>query len=127
VVEEGQETPTARDFNNDGSADLRVPVRSRSRAIRVLLLFIAALGLLAFLVSTKIWWLDAAYLGLTFAWMIAFSVRILFARWRSDVNDVTKYGGLAAYPKSWQRWLTDEYPEGPSRPGYNSPENVPKH
>ena len=88
------------------------PVRTKSRAVRVLLLYLAGLGLLALLMSTDIWWLDAAYLSVVVAVLFLFSVRTVFAKWRSDDSkDVTKHGPGAAYPNSWIRWLTDDYPD----------------
>jgi hypothetical protein len=48
--------------------------------------------------------------------LIAFSVRTLFRKWRSDeAPDVTRHGPGAAYPKSWRCWLTDDYPADESR------------
>jgi hypothetical protein len=86
------------------------PVRTKSRAVRVLLLYAAALCLLGLLMSTDIWWLDAAYLSVVFGILFLFSLRTVFAKWRSDhTRDVTKHGPGAAYPRSWIRWLTDDY------------------
>jgi len=85
---------------------------SRSRAVRVFLFFMAALCLLALLISANIWWLDAAYVTLAFAALLVFSLRTVFAKWRSDDSkDVTRHGPGAAYPDSWRRWLTDNYPD----------------
>ena len=87
-------------------------LRSRSRAIKALLSFIGALALFALLMSTEVWWLDAAYVGVLCALLLALSVRTLFSKWRSsEMNDSTKYGPMAAYPANWRRWLTDDYPE----------------
>ncbi len=90
----------------------RTPVRSRSRAFRVLLVYFGMLGALSMLMAADIWWLDAAYLSLVFALLLAFSVRSLVSRWRSeDQHDVTKYGVAAAYGQRWRRWVTDDYPD----------------
>ena len=92
------------------------PVRGHLRAIRVLLLYIGALALLAVVMATGTWWLDAAFVGLVFALLLALSLRTLFAKWHSlDANDITKHGPLAAYPESWRRWLLDEDREGKTR------------
>ena len=78
----------------------------------LLLLYVAALFLLALLMSADIWWLDAAYLAVIFAVLFVVSLRTVFAKWRSDnAKDVTKHGPGAAYPTSWIRWLTDDYPD----------------
>lgn len=91
---------------------------SRTRAFKVLLGFLGGLVLLAVLMSAGIWWLDAAYLGIVFALLLAFSVRTLLSKWRSsDRHDVTKHGPGAAYPDSWRRWITDDYPEEKQRHG----------
>jgi hypothetical protein len=86
----------------------RVP--SQSRAIRVLLLYTGSLGLLALLMSTEVWWFDAAYLAVVFAVLLAMSGRTVLLKLRSsDANDVTKHGPGAAYPDRLRRWLTDDY------------------
>ncbi len=95
---------------------MAAPVRTRARAIKVFLFYIGALALLAVLMATDIWWLDTAYVSVAFALLVAFSVRTLFSKWRSDeAHDVTKHGPGAAYPKSWRCWLTDDYPADKSR------------
>jgi hypothetical protein len=95
---------------------MTVLVRTRTRAIKALFLYIGALALLAVLMSTEVWWLDAAYVGIGFALLLAFSARTLFSKWRSDgTRDVTKHGPGAAYPDGWRRWLTDDYPEAKPR------------
>ena len=75
-------------------------------------MYLAALCVLALLISADIWWLDAAYLSVHFAVLFLFSLRTVFAKWRSeDSTDVTKHGPGAAYPNAWIRWLTDDYPD----------------
>ena len=92
-------------------AVMAVRVRSRARAIKVLLCFIGALALLAMLMSKEVWWFDAAYVGVAYGTLLALSVRTLFSKWRSsEGQDVTKHGPMAAYPVSWRRWVTDDYP-----------------
>lgn len=51
---------------------MAAPVRTRARAIKALFLFFGALALLAVLMVTDIWWLDAAYVGVAFALLVAF-------------------------------------------------------
>lgn len=90
---------------------MRQVVRSRSRALRAFLGFIGGLCLLALLMAADIRWFDAAYVALAFGLLFVFSLRIVFAKWGSDDRkDVTKHGPGAAYPDSWRRWLSDDYP-----------------
>jgi hypothetical protein len=87
-------------------------VRTQARAVRVFLAFVGSLFLVALLISANVQWLDAVYVALIFGALFVFSVRTVFAKWRSDDSkDVTKQGPGAAYPDSWKRWLTDDYPD----------------
>ena len=87
-------------------------IRTGSRAVRVLGLYIAALCLLAVLMSADIWWLDAAYVGMVFAVLFVLSARAVWTKWHStDAKHVTKHGPTAAYPDGWRRWLMDDYPD----------------
>jgi hypothetical protein len=54
---------------------MRTPVRSRSRAIKILIGFVGVVVTLALLTAAGIWWLDAAYLSVVFVLILVFSVR----------------------------------------------------
>jgi hypothetical protein len=69
-------------------------VRSKGRAVRVLLGFIAFLILEAFLMVAEAEYGDAAYVGIVFAVLVLLSI----GPWRSHLR------------ASWRRWLTDDYP-----------------
>jgi hypothetical protein len=86
------------------------------RAARAFTAFLGLLIVLVLLMSLEIWWIDAAYITVSTLAMLAFSVRALVARWRSDDSrDVTKHGPSAAYPASWRRWYTDDFPTEDNR------------
>lgn len=92
------------------------PVRSRSRAIKVLLAYLGMLACLSILMAADIWWLDAAYLTVVFVLLLALSVRSVVSTWRPEgQHDVTRYGPAAAYGQRWRRWMTDDYPDANSR------------
>jgi hypothetical protein len=86
---------------------LEYRLMSRYRSLRAFFLFICALGLLAVIMAADVWWFDAAYVGLTFAMILTFSLRVLFAKWRPSE---AKHVPAIAFLDSWLRWYFDDYP-----------------
>lgn len=90
-------------------------VRSRRRTLRILVLYLSALGIFAVLISTESRWLDVAWFAIAMTVLLVFSIRVLLTKSRSGENDATKHGPMAAYPAGWRRWVTDDYPEDKTR------------
>jgi hypothetical protein len=102
-----------------GSSSGRLPSNRLAKRLRFAFCFyIVTAGLLALLMSLDTWWIDVAYAGIAFAVLFVFSVRALLP---SRGSEITRYGPWAAYPASWRRWLTDDFPENKSPSIKNPP------
>ena len=69
-------------------------LRTKRRAIRVFLAFLACLALEALLMVAEVEWGDTAYIGAAVMWMLLLSA----GPWRLFLRG------------KWRRWYTDDYP-----------------